>query len=144
MSASAAMISEVRGMVAEPTTTTYTDAELASIIQKFPLIDSDEYEPDDTAWTPTYDLNAAAADVWGRKAAAQAGLYDFSADGGSFKRSQAAQEMRAMARFYNARRAPQSLRVHVDHHVERDLGSTYWDSANLAADYIANRAEPEN
>lgn len=121
MSATAANIADLRAMVAEPTTTTYTDAELVRIIEQFPLVDADGLEPDEDDWEATYDVNAAAAHVWGRKAAALVGLYDFSADGGTFNRSQAAKEMRAQARFYAARRSPRSLRVSVSHELERDL-----------------------
>lgn len=35
-----------------------------------------------------YDLNASAADIWERKASHAHTLYDFSADGASYKRSQ--------------------------------------------------------
>ena len=145
MSASAADIADLREMIAEPTTTTYTDAQLATLVESFALIDANELEPDDDSWTATYDLNTAAANIWGRKAAACAGLYDFSADGGTFHRSQAAKDMRAQARYYQARSAPSSLRAHIDHDYERDQQSDYWrDSSELQpASYIANAAEPD-
>ena len=146
MSASTANVSELRDMIAEPTTTTYSDDDILGVIERFPLIDVYELEPDDLNWTPTYDLNAAAANLWGKKAAAFAGLYDFTADGGTFHRSQAAQEMRKQARYYNARRAPSSLRIHVDHRYERDMQSTYWDRGGSAHDlsYVVNLAEDED
>lgn len=127
------LIAELRVMIAEPTTATYSDADLAEIIARYPLIDSYEQEPDDLTWIPTYDLNATAANVWGKKAAAFAGLYDFTADGGTFHRSQAAKEMRAQARYYSARRAPSSLRVHMDPSFERDMQSTYFQTTGLAS-----------
>jgi len=48
--------------------------------------------------------------------------------------------MRKQARYYSARRAPSSLRVHVDHRYERDMQSTYWDKGGDAHDlsYVAN------
>jgi len=143
--ASMALVPELRDMIAEPTSDTYVDADLSALIERFPLIDSNELEPDDSLWTATYDLNAAAANIWGRKAAACAGLYDFSADGGTFHRSQAAKDMRAQARYYQARSAPSSLRAHIDHDYERDQQSDYWrDSSELQpASYIANAAEPD-
>jgi hypothetical protein len=144
----AGQIAELRQMIAEPTTATYSDADLAALIARYPLIDEDENEPDDSTWTPTYDLNAVAANIWGKKAAAFAGLYDFTADGGTFHRSQAAKEMRAQARYYSARRAPSSLRIHVDHRYERDMQSTYWDKGGGTGtddrSYVANRAEDED
>lgn len=44
-----------------------------------------------------YDLNAAAADVLDTWAAQLAGMYDFSADGATFKRSQLAGSLRGQA-----------------------------------------------
>jgi hypothetical protein len=144
----AGLLSELRQMIAEPTTATYSDADLAALIARYPLIDEYEQEPDDYTWIPTYDLNAAAANLWGKKAAAFAGLYDFTADGGTFHRSQAAQEMRKQARYYAARRAPSSLRIHVDHRYERDMESTYWDKGgsgdNHDLSYVANLSVDED
>lgn len=144
----ATLIAELRDMIAEPTTVTYSDADLAALIGRFSLIDLYELEPDDDTWTPTYDLNAAAANIWGRKAAAVAGLYDFTADGGTFHRSQSAAEMRKQARYFAARRAPSSLHVHVDHRFERDFQSNYWMTPGQSGDdehsYVANRAEPDD
>lgn len=144
MSASAVDIAALRELIAEPTTTPYSDAELTAIIERFPLVDEDGYEPDDSSWTPVYDLNAAAADIWGRKAALVAGQYDFSADGATFHRSQAAKEMRAQARYFAARRSPRSSAVHVAHDYERDMQSTYWQSQQHSDDEIvANAPEDE-
>lgn len=41
----------------------------------------------DDGWTPTWDLRAAAAEGWRRKAGKVAGDYTFSTDGQSFSRS---------------------------------------------------------
>jgi len=135
----AALVPELRLMVAEPDITTYTDAAMQECIERYPLIDGvgrtpllDDGVTANPTWLPVYDLNAAAASIWGHKAAAFAGLYDFTADGGTFHRSQAAQEMRKQARYYAARRAPSSLRIHVDPNYERDMQSTYPETAGLA------------
>ena len=140
------LIAELRTMIAEPTTATYSNADLAALVARYPLIDQYEQEPNDLTWIPTYDLNAAAANLWGKKAAAFAGLYDFTADGGTFHRSQAAQEMRKQARYYSARRAPSSLRIHVDHRYERDMQSTYWDKggAGNGTSYVVNLSEDDD
>lgn len=140
MSASAVNIADLRDMVAEPDATTYSDTTLARIIETFPLIDADGYEPTDDDWTATYDLNAAAANVWSRKASALASLYDFAADGGSYKRSQAYQNAKSEARRYRAMRAPMSLRVHVDHDFERDMQSTYWETEGASSDLVITAA----
>lgn len=50
--------------------------------------------------TRAYDLNAAAADVWQRKAGHYQTAYDFSADGASYKRSQLIEHCLAMAKHY--------------------------------------------
>jgi hypothetical protein len=141
------LLSELRSMIAEPTTATYADADLAALVARYPLIDKYGLEPDDVSWTPTYCLNSAAANIWGRKAAAVAGLYDFTADGGTFHRSQSAKEMRAQARYYSARRAPSSLRAHVDHDYERDMQSNYWQNGGTGdydRSYVVNLSVDED
>ena len=111
-------------MVGEPTTTTYSDALLSTFIDRYPLMDelgTDPYtwtlesgvptQTDNESWIATYDLAAAAADIWQEKAAGLAALYDFSADGGDYKRSQACQAAERMARFYRSKRSMKSIRL---------------------------------
>ena len=50
--------------------------------------DTDGYDRTDDAWTPTWDLNAAAAEGWSRKASLAANLFNFAEDGQRFDRSQ--------------------------------------------------------
>ncbi|MCK9358198.1 MAG: hypothetical protein M0R22_13815 [Dehalococcoidia bacterium] len=140
MAASAAHIAELRDYIAEPTDDTYSDDDLSTVIEKYPLIDSSGNEPDETDWTATYDLNAAAANLWGRKASALAAMYDFKADGGDFKRSQLYENAKAQARYYGSRRMPSSFSVQTPRHFERDYQSTYWDSGEVTLEdtYIAN------
>ena len=54
----------------------------------------------------SYDLNAAAADVWRAKAANAGKMYDFSSDGQSFRRSQFYQHCTQMAQYYEGLSAP--------------------------------------
>lgn len=121
--ATAAQIAELRRMCAEPTATTYSDATLTAYIGRYPLTDARGQEPytwdvstmppsqvDNEAWVPTYDLHAAAADVWNEKAAGAAHLYDFSADGGSYTRSQMMAQAQAQARYHLARRNLKTIR----------------------------------
>ena len=61
-------------------------------------------------WIPTYDLNAAAADVWEEKAAVLAGDYDFSAEWAKFSRSQAYEQAMKQARYFRARRSMRTVR----------------------------------
>lgn len=51
----------------------------------------------------TYDLNAAAADVWQMKAAVYAEQYSFSSDGQSFQRKELMDNAKAMAAMYRQR-----------------------------------------
>ena len=120
----AANLADLRRMVAEPTTATYSDALLTLTIEKYPLLDEQGEEPFtlssatppvhvvNTDWMPTYDLNAAAADVWQEKAATWVTLYDFSADGGNYSRMQTYNAMQTQARFYRSRRAMGTTRLH--------------------------------
>ena len=103
--ATAAQIAELRRMCAEPTTATYSDVTLAAYIERYPLTDARGQE------SYTYDLHAAAADVWNEKAAALAHLYDFSADGGSYTRSQRVAQAQAQARYHLARRNLNTIRL---------------------------------
>jgi hypothetical protein len=119
MAATAAQLAELREMVAEATEATYTDEALTTIIEAYPLPDAlgvlpytwdysttpPTQDPEET-WIPTYDLHAAAAQVWQAKAAKLAGNFDFSADGASYSRSQAYEMAMKQSRHHAARRAP--------------------------------------
>lgn len=111
----AAQIATVRRQVAEPTTTTYSDALITTMIEAYPHLDSfgesnlDEYGVANVDWTPTYDLNAASADIWQEKAAAIASKFDFSADGGNFSMSQQYEQYMKQCRHYRSRRMPTSV-----------------------------------
>jgi hypothetical protein len=125
MGATAAQIAQLRRMASETTTTTYSDAALTGYIERYPLLDERGQQPHswvlanpptllaNPLWIATYDLHAAAADIWTEKGAALAGGYDFSADGGDFKRSQAYTQALQQARYYAARRRPRPLWAHV-------------------------------
>jgi hypothetical protein len=114
MTVAAADIARLRRMVAEPTTTTYSDSVLSETIARYPVRDADGLAPTDTDWTATYDLNAAASDVWSEKAAALATAFDFTADGGSFQRSQSAKQAQLMASYYRSRRYARSVVLSAD------------------------------
>lgn len=61
-------------------------------------------------WSPTWDLNAAAAEGWRWKAAKVSARYDFDGDGQRFSRSQLLKHCLAMAGEY-ARKVVQSVPV---------------------------------
>lgn len=102
-------------MVAEPTYTTYSDATLVAYIERYPHIDQfgesplDPYGVANTDWTATYDLAAAAADVWEEKAGAVAGKFDFSANGGQYTQSQQYEQYMKQCRYYRSRRMPSTV-----------------------------------
>ena len=121
MAATAAQVSQLRRMTGEAAEEVYTDELLAEYIERYPLVDargvnpwiestttpgSLEINPD---WTPTYDLAAAASDVWGEKASVLAGDYDFAADGGSYSRSQAYEQAMKQSRYWRARRSVKTI-----------------------------------
>jgi hypothetical protein len=102
-------------------TTDYTDDDLAEAINRYPVEDARgegpwieseddpgtlEQNPD---WTATYDLNAAAADIFAELAAAVVSDFDFSADGGSYSRSQKYQQLMQQSRHYRSRRNPRTI-----------------------------------
>ncbi len=124
MAATAAQILQLRRMCGlTASDATYTDTVLAGYIEAYPLMDEwgqlPHFESEDTPpvqetntnWAPTYDLAAAAADVWDEKAAGYAGQYDVNADGASRSLSQQYEHAAARARHWRARRAATSVRT---------------------------------
>lgn len=115
MTVTAAQISQLRRMVAEPTTTTYDDATLTTYIERYAHMDEygetplDEYGEVNTDWTATYDLSAAAADVWEEKAAALITKFDFAANGGTYNLSQQYEQAMKQCRHFRARRMPTTV-----------------------------------
>ena len=120
------LIDQLRRMVAEPEQDTYTDALLSAAIARHPLPDNLGYMPDNTAWAGAWCINSAAADVWEEKAAALAADFDFSADGGDYKRSQAHSQMMGMARTYRSRRSTSALALRAQPRPETAPGLTAW------------------
>ena len=124
MTATAAQIAEVRRMVAEPDDTTYDDDLITSFIERYPHIDeqgelpytlSSDTPPEQEAndnWIATYDLHAAAGDIWEEKAATVAHLYNFAADGGNYSRSNLYEQYMKMSRNHRARRMPSTVTLH--------------------------------
>ena len=118
------LISKLRLMIAESDDSIYTDTVLEEYIKSYPLIDVNGEEPtyldygtqpptitDNPDWIPTYDLNAAAAEIWDEKAAGLQSKYDFSADGGSYSVKQAFDNAVKMAAKYRGRSSASSHRV---------------------------------
>lgn len=112
MAATTAEIAKLRRMIAEPTTDTYIDNDLATAIESYPVPDVDGLDPDDTSWTATYDLHAAASELWAEKGSAVAADFTFSADGGSYSRDQVYTQYMKQARFHASRRQASTTTVH--------------------------------
>lgn len=145
MGATAAQIAQVRRMTGLVGSDDYSDTQIQGYIETYPLMDERGEQPYtwDTStspptqdanedWISTYDLNAAAADIWDERAADVAQDFDFSADGGSYHRSQVAAQYQQRARYYRSRRVP---RTHTNH-LYPELGT------NRQAVWIGNLAEP--
>lgn len=125
MGASAGQIARLRRMVDEADETTYTDEQLAEYIEDCPSMDERGEMPyewdsstippsktDNEYWLPTYDLSAAAANVWAEKAAVLAQDYDTNADGASLARSQAYEQAMKQSRYWSARRKPSTIALY--------------------------------
>jgi hypothetical protein len=116
MTVTDAQIAKLRRMVAEPTASTYSDDDIESYIDECAVMDENGEDPtyldtsttpptvtDNDDWIATYDLNAAAANIWEEKAAALQERFDFAADGGNYKVSQAHENALKMAGKYRSR-----------------------------------------
>lgn len=134
MTVTAAQLSQFRRMIAEPTTTTYSDALLTTYIETYPLMDERGELPyrwdtttepptktDNDTWIYTYDLHSAAADIWEEKASLWIEKYNFSADGGRYDRNQVYDGMMAKVRYHRARRAIKSIRLIQSPEEDRDF-----------------------
>lgn len=138
-----AQIEQIRRMVAEVSSDTYSDETLTEYIERYPHLDEQGEEPYTLSsdsppvqevndnWIPTYDLHAAAADVWEEKAAAVASKFDFRADGGDYKMSNQYEQYIKIARHHRSRRMPTSMRM-------RQFPV---EDGSVAQSWIANLAE---
>jgi hypothetical protein len=124
VSATAEQIARLRRMVNEPTITTYTDAILAASIERYPCMDERGQMPyswtsatppvrdPNESWMETYDLAAAAAEIWSEKAGVLAQDFDTSADGASLSRSQAYEQAMKQSRYYGSRRRASTITLY--------------------------------
>ena len=128
-------VSRLRRLVAEQTTETYTDIDISECIGRYPLADASGNAPTDTGWTGNWDLNLAAAEIWEEKAAAVAANFDFAADGGDYKRSQAYAQAKQQARNFRASRQTGSLTMVA---TPKPAGATRLDG------YLGNLAEDDD
>lgn len=106
----------LRRMIAEPTATTYSDETLGDLIEAHAISDirgarsyvwvynttPPTQEANDN-WTPTYDLNAVAANIWEEKAAAVSQDYNVQADGTTLSRNQVYEQYMKIAQRFRSK-----------------------------------------
>jgi hypothetical protein len=97
-------------MVAWDQVPTLTPVQVLDLVAMAARRDASGVAPGDTDWSPTYDLNAAAAEGWRWKAAAVAGSFDFVTDSQRFDRSQVVAMCLQMSDRYR-RRILASIRI---------------------------------
>ncbi len=127
MTATTAMRAELRRMIDEPEEATYDDDALDLYIERYPAIDvlgttpvKVDYstEPPTLSvkdeWIPTYDLHAAAADIWLEKSATVAEDYTVTADGSTLKRSDVQKQYKEQSRIHRGRRKPGTVTLRVE------------------------------
>jgi hypothetical protein len=124
MTATAAMRAELRRMIDEPTTTTYSDNLLDDYIERYPMMDERGVEPYyyDTstspptqvavsAWYPSYDLHAAAADIWAEKASGHAEDFAIPTIEGTYQVDSRFEQYQRKVRFHLSRRRVKNTRL---------------------------------
>jgi len=94
---------KLKKMVAADVAPTLTDDEVDELLASAGLSDTAGLSHGDEAWSPTYDLNAAAAKAWLIKAARAAAMIDEPTSGEVT--AKVFDNCRAMARIYSARRS---------------------------------------
>lgn len=124
MAATAEQIARVRRYTDEPAaTSSYMDTDIQVYIERYPVIDGlgvppfyydySTTPPTKTArtdWIASYDLHAAAAEIWQEKAAALAPNYIFSADGASYNRSEAYDHAMQRSAYHESKRPPRDVK----------------------------------
>lgn len=91
---------QLRFMILPGEDPTLTDPEVDSILQAARRPDADDLDYSDADWTPTWDLNAAAAEGWRRKAGYAASRFNFAEDSQRFDRAQIYAHCLAQAKQY--------------------------------------------
>src|SRR5437763_16940692 len=89
-------------MTAWDTDPALTDGEIDELLIPCCLMDNQGRVPSDPDWTPTYDLNSAAAAGWLIKAARASATVEVDPPGSGVVTSKVFENCRAMARIYRA------------------------------------------
>jgi hypothetical protein len=96
---------KLKRMIASDVEPSVSDAEVEELLAAASVPDGGGLAPIGVGWTPTYDLNAAAAAGWMIKAARAAALTEVDPPGSGIVTSKVFDNCRAMARIYSAKRA---------------------------------------
>jgi hypothetical protein len=115
---------------------TYLDAAIQAYIEEYPTVDERGIDPYwwnsattpptktmNTGWIPTYDLHAAAADIWEQKAATLSASVDTSSPAGAKTNSQLYEQAMKLARFHKSQRNPRTIaqRMKPDIHLTSEV-----------------------
>ncbi len=80
-----------------------SEAQILAVLTYARRPDPDDLDYEDANWTPTWDLDAAAAEGWRRKAGLAASRFNFAEDGQRFDRAQVYAHCVAQAEYYGNR-----------------------------------------
>lgn len=105
-------------MVSNTTDPVLSSADMDELVKLAKRADASGVLPTAAGWTPTWDLNAAAAEGWRWKAGRASALFNFAEDGQRFDRAQLYAHCVAMA----------------EEHARGDMGSVKVQSATTTED----------
>ncbi len=97
-------IDKLKQMTAWDAEPTLSEDDLSGLLAGAAMQDAAGLAPDDEGWTPTYDLNAAAAEAWLVKAGAASMLTEVDPPGSGIVTSKVFENCCTMARMYAAKR----------------------------------------
>lgn len=118
-------IKRLRLMINEPSIAIYTDTDLTIRIEESACIDRYGVLPDEDDWEATYDIYKVASLIWLEKAAKLTDEFDFTADGGTFHRSQKHTMMLKQASYFESR--SKALALHLKQYPITSVGSLGWE-----------------
>lgn len=101
----AATLTRVKTLSAWEQRPALTEAEVTAAIQAHPTVDRWGLTADVDTWTPTFDIYAAVAELWGIKAGRVAGDFSFTADEAQYDKGEVMAHCLAMEAKYAAMRA---------------------------------------
>jgi hypothetical protein len=94
---------KLKNMTAWDKSPALSDAEIDDLLAAASVADPAGFVPSDSLWTPTYDLNAAAAAGWLIKAGRASPTVEIDPPGSGIFTSKVFDNCRAMARLYAAK-----------------------------------------